>query len=395
MIELLKNNFLIISTEHYSFIKDQTECLAPFVGTINNLVRYNPISEISQILPVNSLKNYQKRHLIDLTDTPQNLKVYPTPVVYAPFDFFYRSLGEKHLNSVERSLKKNKIFFDIIHAHATWSSGYVGARLKEKFDVPFVVTAHGYDIYDLPFRNNFWRERIQEVMNSADHVITVSQKNAELIKKLNCSSPVTVISNGYNQRLFYPRNSEACKKILGLPQKKKILLCVGTLEPIKGHEYLILAMDLIRKQRNDIICYIIGDGSRMRHLRRLIKKLHLDDDVKLVGAKRHDEIPLWMNAADLFVLPSIQESFGIVQIEAMACGKPVVSTRNMGSREIISSDDYGVLTPIKDSLNLYKNIIFALNKSWDREKIIEYAQNYSFDVIIPELLNLYSHVKIK
>jgi glycosyltransferase involved in cell wall biosynthesis len=101
-----------------------------------------------------------------------------------------------------------------------------------------------------------------------------------------------------------------------------------------------------------------------------------------------------MNAADLLVLPSIQESFGIVQIEAMACGKPVVSTRNMGSSEIISSEDYGVLTPIKDSLNLYKNIIFALNKSWDREKIIEYAQNYSFDVIIPELLNLYSRVKI-
>jgi len=80
-----------------------------------------------------------------------------------------------------------------------------------------------------------------------------------------------------------------------------------------------------------------------------------------------------MNACDLFVLPSISESFGVVQIEALACGKPVVATRNGGSEEVITSDDYGLLVDPANPNELREKIIEAPDKDWDREKILVYV----------------------
>ncbi|MGA9189446.1 MAG: glycosyltransferase, partial [Methanosarcina sp.] len=87
---------------------------------------------------------------IDLIDKPTNVNLYPTPTFYFPSNSQYKKLGETHYKYVDKLIKKNTLQFDLIHSHFTWSSGYVGAKLKEKYDVPFIVTAHGYDIYTLP-----------------------------------------------------------------------------------------------------------------------------------------------------------------------------------------------------------------------------------------------------
>jgi glycosyltransferase involved in cell wall biosynthesis len=114
----------------------------------------------------------------------------------------------------------------------------------------------------------------------------------------------------------------------------------------------------------------------------------LKDYIELVGGKPHDEIPIWMNACDLFVLPSLRESFGVVQIEAMACGKPVVATYNGGSEEIITSEDYGFLCEPANPKALAEKILTALDKEWDREKILEYAERFTWDNIVKEKLNI-------
>jgi glycosyltransferase involved in cell wall biosynthesis len=98
---------------------------------------------------------------------------------------------------------------------------------------------------------------------------------------------------------------------------------------------------LLKKERNDFILYLIGSGSDKKTIENEIIKLKLTKYIKVVGSKPYLEIPFWMNASDVFILPSYCESFGVVNIEALACGTPVISTKNGGSEYIITSKKLG------------------------------------------------------
>ena len=248
-MSLDNTKLLVIAHSYNSFQKDPVECLSGYLGFVSVLVRYNPIANISKYIPISALDSFKLDSKIDLTNKPSNIKVYPTPILYAPFDSQYKKLGDKHFKAVEKALKKNGIKFNLCHSQFTWSAGYVGARLKEKCNSPFIVTARGYDIYDLPFRDEEWKEKIEYVLNAPDFIITVSNSNLECIKKLNVKTPAKVIQNGFRADLFFPRDLEACRKILDLPSDKKIILTVGNLEVVKGHKYLIEAMKEVVKRK--------------------------------------------------------------------------------------------------------------------------------------------------
>lgn len=384
-----KRNLVVVSHNYRNFVKDQVEIVAPYFNNIYALIRHNPIAEISNYCSFNYLNQRKKKSIIDLKNKPLNINVIPTPVFYFPTDAQYKKLGEKHLKSVNNIIQKNNIQMDLVHSHFVWSAGYVGTKLKEKHDVPFIVTAHGYDIYDLPFRDNEWKEKIKYVLESANHIITVSNSNLQCIKKLNVRVPIKVIPNGFDGDMFYPRDTKICRKTLNLPLNKKIILSVGNLVEIKGHKYLIEAMNEIAKHRNDVFCIMVGDGKIKNELIKQIKTLNLEKYVMLVGAKSHDEIPTWMNACDLFVLPSLRESFGVVQIEAMACGKPVVATYNGGSEEIITSEDIGYLVANRNSYDLAEKIIMALDNDWDYKKIFDFASSFEWKDVAKDILKIY------
>ena len=384
---------LVICQSYNRFQKGQIDELSRYLAYSHVLVRYNPLAKLLIYIPVSVLDKSKFASKIDLMDKPSNIKVYPTPILYGPFDSQYKKLGEKHFKVVEKVIKKKGIVFDLIHAHFTWSAGYVGAKLKEKYRVPVIVTAHGYDIYDLPFKDEEWREKIGYVLNAADFIITVSNSNLDCIKNLNVKTPVKVIPNGFRGDWFHSRDSNECRKTLNLPLDKKIILTIGSLAEIKGHKYLIDAMKEVVKQKKNTLCIIVGDGKLKNKLKKQIRKAGLENYVKLVGGKPHNEIPIWMNACDAFVLPSLRESFGIVQIEAMACGKPVVATYNGGSEEIITSEDYGFLVEPANPEELAEKILIALHKEWDSEKIRKYAEQFRWVDIAKEIVKVYRKLR--
>jgi len=393
--EFVKSNKLLVISHSYNrFQKDQIECLSSYLDFVYVLVRCNPIAEISSYIPIPALDPFKLDSKIDIAGKPANLEVYPTPILYAPFDSQYKKLGEKHFRAVEKAINKNNIKFDLVHSHFIWSSGYVGAKLKEKYGVPFIVTAHGYDIYDLPFRDEEWKEKIEYVLNAADCIITVSNSNLECIEKLNVETPVKVLPNGFRNDLFYPRDSNECKKALNLPFGKKIILTVGNLFEVKGHKYLIEAMQKVVKYRTDVLCIIVGSGKLKGKLERQIRKAALEDHVKLVGGRPHDEIPIWMNACDLFVLPSLSEGNPTVMFECLGCGKPFVGTKVGGEPEIITSEDYGLLCEPANSDELAEKILIALDKEWDCDKIGEYAEQFTWENIAEEILKVYANAII-
>ena len=393
-------NILVI-TPHLRFsFGDFAMSLSNFVA-VSYVIPYNPLFEVVKYAPglkiFDTIRAYYVKEKLCPTDVFQRLKVHFVPVFFFKRYSTDKSLGDKMANSIRNFIKKTGLKFDLIHAHFTWPSGYVAAKLSKEFSAPLVITAHGYDVYDLPFRSEEWFRKVKFALESADHIITVSKSNFMLlVTKIGIPEhKISVIPNGFDPHKFGPINKAAVRKQLNLPQNKKIILNVASLVSEKGQSYLIEAMKEVVRSRKDLLCIIVGDGPLRKDLENQIKNLNLEDYVKLVGAKPHDEIPLWMNAADLFVLPSLRESFGVVQIEAMACGVPVVATRNGGSEEIITSEDYGLLCEPGNPDDLAKKILIALEKEWDRERIRKYAEQFSWDVIARKILQIYEFLLTK
>jgi len=386
-------NLLIISHNYNSFIKDQIELLAQYFNHITVLVRYKPIAEISNIIPINEFKHHRKKVVIDLSDKPQNLSVIPIPLFYIGTDSSYKKLGEKHYQAVNRLIKSRNIPFDIIHAHFTWTAGYVGAKLKEQFNKPFVVTAHGYDIYDMPFRDKKWEKNIKYVLKMANAIITVSKNNIDCIKRLDISNPTYLIPNGFLSKYFYKQNQYICRDNLRLPHDKNIILSIGNQVKIKGHTYLIKAMGKITARRKDVLCVLIGDGHLTRLLKKMTKKLQLSENILFIERKPHHEIPVWINACDLFILPSLAEGNPTVMFESLGCGKPFIGTKVGGIPEIISSEKYGFLVDQANENDLAEKILTGLDTDFNQKEILNYAQQFTWEKITEAILKIYTKIE--
>jgi len=385
-----ENKTLLIITHNYtSFVKDPVEVLAKYFDHIYVLVRHNPIADISEYLPINYLKPFNKSSVVDFRNKPDNVSVIMTNIIYAPTASQYRKLGNRHFKAVEKALRRYHLKFDLIHAHFTWTAGYVGARLKEIFDIPFVLTVHENRAWFLEEYNSN-REEIYYTWKSADAITRVNSIDIPLLRKLN--ENVINVPNGFTPERFSPLSPSQARQQLGLPPDKKIIFGLGFLTERKGFWYLIEAMVHITKMHPNMLCLIGGSGEQKSRLEQKIKQLRLEDSIRLVGAIAHHEVHLWMNACDIFVLPSLSEGLPVVHLEAMACGKPVVATYNGGSEEIITSEEYGLLCQPANPKELAEKILIALDKKWDSERIIKYAQRFTWRNNAEQTMQLYESV---
>ncbi|MCD4743368.1 MAG: glycosyltransferase [Desulfobacteraceae bacterium] len=396
MFNKLKNkNILFIIHNYNTFQKDQIEVLAKYFNKVYVLVRYKPIAELSKFLPISYLKLHTKKFVFQLENKPENVSVIPVPLFYFPTRSSYKKLGEKHLKKTIEIIDSQNIKFDIIHSHFTWSAGYVGSQLKKIYGKPFVLTTHRYDICQLPYINKSWKTRIKNVIKHADINITVSNKNLNYYKLLRIPTEnIQVIANGFTSSLFFPKDKNKVRKKLNLPIKKKIIMIVANLEPQKGHKYLINSIKNLKKKYSDIHCIIIGDGTLKNTLQHQINSNNLKKEIVLCGAKKHNEIPDYINACDIFVLPSLSEGNPTVMFECLGCGKPYVGSNVGGVPEIITTEDYGLLYEKEKTHKLTETLIKAIEKDWDYGKIIEYSKQFEWANIGKEIIKNYEKIFI-
>lgn len=390
VVELDGTRLLVLSDQYLSFVKDQVELLAPNFAEITVIVRHNPVTEVSRYLPIHALAPYRRDTLVDLCSVPANVRVLFAPAFFLPCDSDNRRQGNRLLRSIQRVIRTERIRFDLVHAHFVWPNGHAAVRLGEEFGVPVVITAHGYDIYDLPYRDDAWRQLISDTITRADRVIAVSDSTRRCATEVAPGVDPVVIPNGYRADLFRPLDTISCRRQLGLPFDRTIVLTAGGFVPEKGQRYLIEAASILEARGEDIFWVLMGMGRLHNDLVDRIRSLGLEDRFLLPGWADHAEIPNWMNACDFFVLPSISESFGLVQVEAMACGKPVVATINGGSEEIIASSDVGILVVPGDAEALAEAIAEGLNRPWNSDTIRSYAEKYRWDFGVERLVNLYA-----
>lgn len=289
--------------------------------------------------------------------------------------------------------------FDIVHVQ---SSGPLGsfinattavlAKKLRKFAV--VITFH---YSDTPHFVSKYGYILRSVIKNSEKFIVVSVNQKDTIEKAlgTFDNKIIVIPNGYDpSRLVSISKNEARKK-LSLNLEDKILVNVAWLLERKGHRFLIEAMNKIVNEYNvkNVKCYIIGKGPLKEDLQKLITAKRLNKNVVLLGFVPDKELTLWMNAADLFVLSSLNEGNPTVMFEALGVGLPFVGTKVGGVPEIITSEEYGLLVEPRDAEDLAEKILIALKKEWNWEKIRKYAEQFTWEKIAEKTLEVYSTCK--
>lgn len=285
-----------------------------------------------------------------------------------------------------RKLRKTS-HFDLIHAHMAGPAGFAAVFLGMLFRKPVIVTLHGSDIHTFP-KHFFLKRLVIFTLKRATMVVAVSHSLKDLILKMvNIQNKLFIIRNGSRPEVFFPVNKIKTRKNLYLPVDRKIILFIGSLIPRKGVDVLLRAFACMDKK--DVILLLIGKGDSEFELKALAKELHIETQVYFIGSKKHDEIPLWLNACDIFCLPSHHEGFPTVIVEAFACGRPVVATKVDGVPEAIANDTVGMLVSPNNAEELAAALSNAFEKEWDRQAIAEYGKSFSWDTIAEEYTELY------
>ncbi len=310
--------------------------------------------------------------------------VYYPRYWYLPIARFRKRLIQTHYKTIVRCIEKKGVDFNLVHAHFTSPSGAIALSVKERFKIPLVLTIHeNAQWFDNEMNSSDGDAR--SVWKGADLLLRARSEDVARLKTFN--ENVHTMPIGFARSSLQPIDRQEARTRLDLPPDKRIIFSLGGLIKRKGFEHLIDSMALIKEHGLDLLCYIGGTGEEEEALRSRIERLGLSDRLKLIGRVEPDMKRFWMSAADLFVLPSLHESFGLVALEAMACGTPVVATRNGGSEGIVK-EVVGLLCLKADAKDLSEKILQALRSHWDRDEIIAYSKGYEWDPINNDIYNL-------
>lgn len=277
---------------------------------------------------------------------------------------------------------------DVIHHGHVFYMGLGVTLFKLLFGKPVVNTLLGRDTYDpilpIPGRYNWF---MAFIMNSADTVVTMTRHMAESAKRQGCKKDIAIIPHGSN----LPERVEPVliREKHSVKKSAKIIFSLQRLDPRKGLAYLIGAVPDVIKDFSDAIFIIGGTGPEEGMLKNLCETLGAGAHVVFAGFIPDNELVSYYDQSDLFALPTLYEGFGIVYVDAMSRGLPIVTTATGGALDIVT-EETGILVPPKDSPALAAGIKEALKRSWSREKIKKLSKRYNWDVIVGKYERIYN-----
>lgn len=318
---------------------------------------------------------------------------------------------------IRRFAAEKGIHYDAIHSHY-WMSGIAGNTLKQQWGVPLVHMFHTLGLMKNRVAQNpsemEGEYRVNgefEVLQAADRVIAATpaeQSQLEFLYKAR-KEKITVIPPGVDLSHFYPIPADEAKCAIGVPDTDTMLLFVGRIEPLKGVDTLIRAIAHMHStgvaERHPHYLAIIGGdpnanpqdlNSEMARLKQLSQNLGLEDLVVFLGKRDQSSLPYYYSAADVLIMPSHYESFGMVALEAMACGTPVVASQVGGLAFLIQDDVTGYVVPGGDYLALSERLTRLLRQPELREQLGQqaaaYARAYAWETVVDRIGEVYQEV---
>ena len=298
----------------------------------------------------------------------------------------YLSAFEKTINEAVAKFKP-----DVIHAQHIW----LLAWLAKKTGVPYVITAHGTDLMGFQKSSRF-RKYATEAAEGAKRIITISNDNDELVRQLfpSCADSTLFMRNGYDPERFYPEELTQAQVLARYVIKPldRLVLFSGKLAHFKGVDVLLDAARLYEGERpGKIITVLAGDGELAMQLKKQAEDYALKN-VHFLGFLDVSQLRCLYSVADVSVAPSRREPFGLVAVEALACGSTVVATNEGGLPDIIN-DDVGALVDVDDAFGLSTAIqreLYRPDRAERRKHAAKYAlEKYAQDHMIDLLIDIF------
>jgi len=306
-----------------------------------------------------------------------------------------------------RSFKEQHgLGYRLVHSHY-WLSAWVGAMLAERWQLPHIVMYHTLGRVKNSAReaeNESWQRIAVErrTMAGADAVIAASQHEKMQMTGLYGApaDQIAVIPCGVDLALFRPHPKGIARARLGLGQKR-VLVFVGRMQPLKGADLLLEALALLGA-RHDYHLLVIGGSidqdPELGRLRALAVALGIAGRVSFLGAQPQQRLPLYYSAADLCVVPSHYESFGLVAMEALACGTPVIASRVGGLPTVIRDGENGLLIGWRSPDAFAQGIAAVLSDQTLRRRLTRRArpsvQHFTWQAVADQLLAVYDELAV-
>ncbi len=347
-----------------TFIKQSIDSIA------NQGVDITVLSPKPFVLPFSAFPYHDFLKLPRIEHTEKYDLHYPRYIYAVPKKYFYPITGFSYSRFIsEYAIKNIKPKPDLIHAHFSYPDGYGMIKLAKKWRVPLVISALGTIERKVAYEGTYTSKQIIKAMNFADRILSVSEDLKLHIINLGIKEEkVHVVPNGVDIEEFKPLGKIYARNQLNIPHDKNIVLFVGALRKIKGVDYLIEATKNFVNANTDL--YMVGRDDGLRKiLEKRVHELKIADHVKFIGPVNHDNIPLWISASDILVLPSLSEGRPNVVLEALSCEIPVVATDVGGIPELMVDGETGYLVPAKNPAELSIKIKKLLEDKNQRENM--------------------------
>jgi glycosyltransferase involved in cell wall biosynthesis len=323
----------------------------------------------------------ERRHGIAILH-PRYLSIPKVGMSAAPF-LMYRSL-----RTSLRTILRGRFAFNVIDAHYFYPDGVAAALLGRSLGKPVVITARGTDLNLIP-DHPLPRRWIRWAAARAAGVVAVSEALRARLSELGVpEARIEVLRNGVDLELFAPRDRPAARGEAGLDANAAIVLSIGSLVPLKGHDLVIRALAGLP----DAVLVIVGEGPQAGRLRALVERLGLGARVRFLGMVPQERLVTLYNAADVAVLASSREGFPNVLLEALACGTPVVASAVGGTPEIVAAPVAGRLVEARSPEALQASIQDLLADPPARAAVRAYALRFAWGPTTAGQLGLFRSI---
>lgn len=344
----------------------------------------------------------------------RTIRLTAGPEVYIPRDELFQHMPE-FVNALLKFQQKEGTNYPLAHTNY-WMSGWVGLELQRRQNIQLIHTYHSLgavkyrSVSDIPAIAQTRLAVEKQILEQAHCVVATSPQEREDLEVLVSQlGKIDVIPCGTNVNTFRPISKPDARKQLGIGANEKVVLYVGRFDKRKGIETLIRATSELRSQLaqgaeidpQHLKLLVVGgsdpqeaDGAERQRIEEIVAELDLTANTDFVGMVGHDRLPLYYTAADVCVIPSHYEPFGLVAIEAMACGTPVVASAVGGLKFTVISEETGLLVPPQDVSKFAHAIGRILTDDICARKIRKQAstrvhQNFSWTGVAIQLSDLY------